>query len=93
MGLPVLRVNIMAVVGGHQRDMKLRGHAEKGLVHLALHGDPMVLQLQKIIAFAEDLQMLFRRRLRFLIKTFFQKPGDLSGQAGAQGDDPLVVGS
>ena len=55
MGLPVLGVDIVAVVGGCQGDIQLSGKAEDPLVHLALHGDPVILELQEIISPSKDL--------------------------------------
>ena len=45
MGRRVFGIGVMDVVGGHQADPQVPGHADQALVYGFLGGDPMVLQL------------------------------------------------
>ena len=54
MGLHVLRIGIMTVIGGYQRDLKLLTHTQQRLIDGLLFRNAVILQLQEIISFAKD---------------------------------------
>lgn len=90
MGLNVLRIRVVDVVGGHQGDFKLFAHAQQRLIHSLLIRNPVILQLQKIIAFSKDLFIFQGLLLGLIVETLYNISLHLPGQAGAQSDDPFV---
>ena len=54
MRLHVLRIGIMTVIGGYQRDLKLLTHTQQRLIDGLLFRNAVILQLQEIISFAKD---------------------------------------
>ena len=83
MGLGVLPAEVVGVVGADHGEARILVDAEDAPVHLRLVRDAVVLELQEIVAIAEDLQVAFCSRLRVLVETFFQASRDFTGKAGA----------
>ena len=90
-GPGIFRIGIVNVVGGHQLYSKLTAHAQKLLVHHFLFRYPVVLQLQKEISFPENFLIAQGRLPGVLIESPGQVPLYLTRQAGAQGDQPLMI--
>ena len=60
MRLPVLRVRIVNVVRRNQRDSRFAGQANQLLIHRLLDAEPVVLELEKKVLFAEDIAVAER---------------------------------
>ena len=90
-GLPVLRIGIMAVVGHHQIDPGLPVHPQQLLIDDLLLGDAVILHFQEKIALPENLLIPESGFLSFLVHPPGQIPGHLSRQTCGKGDDPFVV--
>ena len=91
MHLPVLLPDIVAVVGDHQGDAGLPCDFQDIGVYIMFILQAMVLELQIEIPLPENTLVVEGRRLGPLIIPPQQGPGHLPGQAGGQGDEPLVV--
>ena len=89
--LGVLRVGVVDIVGGHKRNPCVLAQAQQALVHHPLLRHAVVLELQEEISLSENPTVLFRRALGLLVHATGQVPLHLPGQAGAQGDDSLVI--
>ena len=87
------RSRVVDVVRGHQRDARLPGDAStSSRFTTRLLGDAVVLQLEVEAVRAEELAVVQRARLRAsAVLPVEDGRGDVAGQAGAQGDEPLVV--
>ena len=81
----------MGVVGGHQGDARLLVEGDQALEDLLLLGDAMVLQFQIVAVRAKQVPHGQGVGLGPGVVPGQQQPGELAGQAGGQGDDPLVV--
>ncbi len=88
----ILLVSIVHIVGHHQRNASLLAHAQQLLVHRLLLRNAVILQLQEKIVFPRKCPGTFCARFfASSYKFFLNVTGHLSGQAGAQSDDTLVV--
>ena len=91
MGFGILRIGIMNVIGGYKPDTGLPGHFYQLLVHKGLIRQSVILKLKKIIVLPENLPVLQCRLFRFIIQALDDISLYLSGQAGAQSDDPGMI--
>ena len=91
MGVHVRVVGVVDVVGGHQVDPQLPAQAQKSLVHHLLGRNPVILKLQEEIALSKNFLIPKGRLPGLVVEAPLQVSGHLPRQAGAQGDDPLVV--
>ena len=87
----VLPGEVVGVVGGHQGDARLLVEGDQALEDLLLLGDAMVLQFQIVAVRAKQVPHGQGVGLGPGVVPGQQQPGELAGQAGGQGDDPLVV--
>ena len=87
----VLCVGIMHIVGAYQFNPCLLAHSQQLLIHQLLIRNPVILQLQEEISFSENFLIAEGRFFPFLIHSSGQISGHLSCQAGAEGNDPLMV--
>ena len=87
----VLLVGVMDVVGGGNGDARLAGDLHDLSVDDGLLGDPVVLHLQVEAVRAEQLPVVQRPRPRLGVLPVEDCRGDVPGEAGAQGDQPVVV--
>ena len=89
-GLRVLRIGIVAVIGGDQRNSHLPAHTEQFRIDSLLVRISVVLQFQEKIALAENVQVA----LCGFTGTRGIPPDDLAGnftgQAGGGGDDAFM---
>ena len=91
MGLRVLRIGIVDVVGGYQRNPCLLGHLHKLLVHQRLIRYPVILKFQEIIVFTENIPVFKGCLFRLIVKPLHDISLDLPGKTGAQGNDPFMI--
>ena len=89
--LRVLLRQIVGVVGDYQGEARFPVEAQDALVHALLLRQAVVLELQVKVLRAEHGAQLQGRRLRCGIVLLPQQTGDLPGQAGGEGDQPLRV--
>ena len=89
--LCILPAEIVGVVGGDEGDARLLVKAAQTGVHLLLGGDAVVLQLQIIAVWAEQLLHLQGCRLGLVILPGQQQPGQLPRQTGRAGDQSAAV--
>ena len=66
-GHRILLVGVVHVVGHHQRNARLLAHAQQLLVHRLLLGNAVILQLQEVIVFPENIPVLQRPLLRLIV--------------------------
>ena len=90
MGFSVVRVSIVAVVGRDQGDSQLTAHSEQFGVHRLLVRIAVVLELQEIVSFPENVFVALCRLPGGLRVSADDLARDLSRQAGGCGYDPLV---
>ncbi len=87
----VLALEIVAVVRGHERRIRLPGEVDDLGVRPVLFGQPVVLDLQKEPAVREDLLVLLDGLRGPLLPFLGEQDRDLPLQARRGGDDPLRV--
>ena len=90
MGNRILSIGVMHIVGGYQRNVQFSAHLEQFHVHRTLLRDTVILQFQKIIAFAEAGLVFASRFSRFFLHSLQNKPGHFTCKAGRQCDNSLV---
>jgi len=90
-GLVVGALEVVAVVGRHERDGQFLRDGHQLFVHDRLLGNPVLHHLQVVIALAEDVPVLLCGGPRPLQVTLEDPVGDLAVQTGARGDEPLAV--
>ena len=90
-GIRIRFVSIVNIIGRHQFDARLLAHPHQLLVDQALFGNSMILQFQKEISLSENLLITQRGFFSFFVKIPHQITGNFSREAGAQGNDTLVV--
>ena len=88
----VLPGEVVAVVGGHHGNARLPAQAHDPRDHRLLLRNPVVLDLQVVPVLPEQLPHLQGVGLGSLVVAVSQAAGDLPGQTGGQGDQPLAVG-
>ena len=81
----------MHIIRRHQFNAQLFRHLHQLLIHKRLLRDSVILQLQKIIPFSEDLFIFQRLVLRFVIQPFRYIALYFPCQTRAQRNDPLAV--
>ena len=81
----------MAIVGGHERHAHFPRERDQLGQHLLLFGQAVILNFDKIIALAEDFQVLFHGFARSLAPAVEQKLWKLAGNAGGQRDQTFGV--
>jgi hypothetical protein len=84
-------VDVVAVVGGDQRDVELGPHLDQRLVELLLLGRLGRHQLEEEVALAEDVLVLAGHRLGLGDAALGQGLRHLAAQARAHRDDALVA--
>ena len=90
-GLGVLRVRVVQVVGGHERQAEVLGQAQQVLGHALLDAQPVVHQFAVEVLCAEDVAELCGG-LHGLVVLAQPQPGlHLAGRAARGGDEPLAV--
>ena len=89
--LCILAGQIVAVVGAHQRDVHLPRQLDEPGQHLLLLGDAVILQLDEEVAPSEDVQIALGHGARVVLPPVQQQLGQIARQAGAHGDQALVV--
>ena len=89
--LRVLAGKVVGVVGAHQGDTRLPVQAQDALVHLALGGDAVVLELQVVAVLPKELPHFQGHLFGFVVLPRHEELGDLAAQAGGQGDEPAAV--
>ena len=89
--LGILAGQIVAVVGAHQRDVHLPRQLDEPGQHLLLLGDAVILQLDEEVAPSEDVQIALGHGARVVLPPVQQQLGQVARQAGAHGDQALVV--
>ncbi len=91
MGIRVRRICIMDIIGGDQGDIQLFTHFQQFRIYKPLFRQPVILQFQKIVPFAETGLVLFRRFPRFLRQSLGDIPLHLPRQTCGQSNNPLMV--
>ena len=87
----VLLIQVVAVVGGDQRDAGLLGHLDQVAVDLLLLLQPVRLDLEEEVPLAEDVLELAGGDLGRLRPAAHHRLRDLAAEAGGQTDQPLGV--
>ncbi len=87
----VVFAQVMAVIGGHQRDAQFLLQLHQVRLDALLLGQPLVLNLEVEIALAEDVVEGDGRLARLLVLAFDQFLGDFALQAGRQPNQSLRV--
>ena len=89
MGLRVLPVDVVGIIRSCQRDIQFTAHYDEGLVHPLQFGYRVSLYLQ--VEIAEGPLVPPGGLFCFLKRTFTNQAGNLTGKAGREGDQSLVV--
>ena len=89
--LGILACQIVTVVGAHQRNVHLPGQLDQPRQHLLLLGNAVVLQLDEEVAPSKDVQIALGHGARVVFPSIQQQLGQIARQAGAHGDQALVV--
>ncbi len=92
MSLHIRFIDVMNVVRCGQVNVKLLIQTHQPLIHRFLIRYPMILEFQKEISLSKYILKLQSGRLRLIVQAAPQKRRDNAGQAGAQRNDPLVIG-
>ncbi len=92
MGLGVLLIQVVAIIGGHQRNTELAAELNQALVDLFLGRNPVVLQFQKIIPFSKDLLVVPGRFLGLVHLVGQNILGNVPFETGGQRDEAFGVG-
>ena len=89
--LGVLRLDVVRVVGGHERQPGPTRDLDKAGADRVLLGDAVVLQLEKVVVGAEDLRVLARDRLGRVEVAAHDRLRQLTTETRGQADQPLGV--
>ena len=89
--LGVVALEVVIVVGRHQRDPGPRGERPHALADLVLDVDPVVHDLEEVVLRAEHLAVAQRRARRALVVVREQVGGHLALGAGREREQPLCV--
>ena len=92
MGFCILGISIVGVIGCHQRNGQLPAQLQKLRVDQLLLRDPVILQLQEIVALPKAVPVTDRRLSGLIDQPFLDVPWNLSCQAGRKRNDPLMIG-
>ncbi len=87
----VLAHDVVAVVGGQQRDLQVLGEPEQPVAHPALDLQVVVHQLQEVVAPAEDVLEVGGRLPRGVVVVMAQVDLDLAARAAGGADQPGAV--
>ena len=87
----VLFGEVVGVVGADERDARLPGQTHDLRADGTLLLQPVVLELQEEVLRPEYVAVFQRDPFGPVIVSLGQRPGDLPGQTGRQGDEPLMV--
>jgi hypothetical protein len=91
MRVRVILAQIVAVVGGHQRNVQLFLQTEQVRLNLLLQLQALILNLEEEIPPAEDVLILRRRRARRLVLIRHQVLAQLAREAAGKPDQPLCM--
>ena len=91
MRLGVLRLDVVRVVGGDQRQAGAPRDLDQAGAHRLLLGDAVVLQLEEVAVGSEDLGMLARHRLGGRHVAAEDRLGQLATEARGEADQALGV--
>ena len=86
----VLPVDIVAVIGGHERDARVLTHAQKSLVYGFLQGDSVILKLQEEVSLPENALVPESRLFSLLVHAAGQISLHLTCQTRRKADKSLL---
>ena len=90
-GLGVLGLDVVRVVGGHERQAGATRDLDQTGAHRVLLGDAVVLELEEVVVRTEDLGMFASHRLGGGHVTAKDRLGQLATEARGQADQALGV--
>ena len=91
MRIAVFLLDVMHIVGRHQRQTGALGHFDNMLISRSLLGNAVILNFEEKIARPEDFGIFLRQRHRFINRSLGAGFRDLAFQTGRQTDQPLAV--
>ena len=91
MRIGIVSVDIVDVIGGDQADLQLAGQFDQQRDRLLLLGNSMVLNLDKKVVLAKNLDIFARRCFCRRHVALEDQRRNLAGNAGAKTDQPLVM--
>ena len=90
MRLLILRIGIVDIVRRHKRYIQLLAQAQQRRVDCALRGNPMILQLEKIVALAKTIFVFERSLFCLLIQPFCEQSWHLARKACGECNNSLM---
>src|SRR5580658_2307923 len=83
--------DIVAVVGGNERNVELALHLEERIADSFVWSEAVILDLEEVVAFAEEIFVAAGGAFGFVVLPFHQVLVHLAGEAAGEADEPLGV--